>query len=343
MACSEPRCKVSKNLTVLQKKIIRCESPFCTKSFHINCTGLKIKSENELDKIYFVCKKCITFFEYINTPIREKISDIEQQISTLNTHVTQKIAHLEKVVNNLSTKIEICENKMNGENKEISIRVQKLEELHNNHNFSENINKIEAESRSRTSELHGISKKLSTKVDTLEQILQEQASHYAKKGNQSPKTDNCSPPSLPNTKGNKYKQQIKIHGIIEPHGTKSRLERYDLNKVAVEKIFKALNVNEYAIEDIFPLGKYDEHKNCALIVTFSSVWDKRKVLANAYLLKNSPTPTFINAVLSPKDQEIEKKVLQKRWQMIQNGTASRQEIKIKDLKLYVHNKEVLID
>ena len=113
--------------------------------------------------------------------------------------------------------------------------------------------------------------------------------------------------------------------------------------MAVEKIFKALNVNEYAIEDIFPLGKYDEHKNRALIVTFSSVWDKRKVLANAYLLKNSPTPTFINAVLSPKDQEIEKKVLQKRWQMIQNGTASRQEIKIKDLKLYVHNKEVLID
>ena len=136
-----------------------------------------------------------------------------------------------------------------------------------------------------------------------------------------------------------YQYQIKISGFTEAHGTKNKLERYNINKDKINNLLSQMEINDANIEDIFPVGKYSSDKNRTLIVTFSSVWDKRRILSNRHFLKNFTQKIFVSPVLSPTDQIIENSILKKRRELIEAGT-SRSTIKIKDLKLFVNNEEI---
>ena len=92
------------------------------------------------------------------------------------------------------------------------------------------------------------------------------------------------------------------------------------------------------------LGKNDKDKSRPILVTFKNVWDKRICFSQALksqLYKSDKI--LVLPELSPEDKIIEKKLLAKRYDLINNEGVDKKHLKIRGLKLYNDNQLVSID
>ena len=85
--------------------------------------------------------------------------------------------------------------------------------------------------------------------------------------------------------------------------------------------------------------KQDAPRPSWLLVTFKNAWTARKWLMKGHLLRNHAYPVFICKSLTKDEEIIEKRLLNKGWDMIQTNTPS-EELKIRNLKLYHNDMEV---
>ena len=108
----------------------------------------------------------------------------------------------------------------------------------------------------------------------------------------------------------------------------------------VMAILKQTIDEQLTISDCFRIGKYDETKRRGIIAKLSSIWMTRKILANSHHMKDYPADyrDFISRELTHEERIIEKNLLKKRRDLIENVTK-RTSIKIRNLKLYVDGNE----
>lgn len=138
-----------------------------------------------------------------------------------------------------------------------------------------------------------------------------------------------------------YKYHLILKGLKEEENQNS-IQRHEKDLAAIKAMFAYLNQDQVIILDIFRIGKFDNNKHRMIMIKLTSVWDVRKILAKAYLLKEYKVPgLYIERGLSEDEKEKQKKIMKKRWEMMQQGT-SRADIKIRNMKLFVNNQEVKI-
>ena len=91
------------------------------------------------------------------------------------------------------------------------------------------------------------------------------------------------------------------------------------------------------------LGPFNEQSDRprSLIVKFSNEWNARKCLTKGYKLRNYDNPVYISKSLSKEEVILIKRVLKKRWELMQNGTP-KVVLKIKNLKVFHNNVEIII-
>ena len=94
-------------------------------------------------------------------------------------------------------------------------------------------------------------------------------------------------------------------------------------------------MQETTFKNFYRLGQYKPAVTAPrkILVSLTSCWDVRKLLAAAPMLKTHPQKIFISADLSPENREIE---------MITAG-ADRSDMKIKNLTLFCKEKKVSIE
>ena len=140
------------------------------------------------------------------------------------------------------------------------------------------------------------------------------------------------------------KYRIRITGVPEAPSDVKFSERQNTERESVINLLNFINVKNCSMTDCFRLGKFNpENKHPrTLLVTFSSVWDRSKILQSCSLLKNYKYTVFVSPELSSKDKIVHKAILKKRWQLIQSGT-DRNQLKIRNLKLFKDNVEVDIE
>ena len=87
-------------------------------------------------------------------------------------------------------------------------------------------------------------------------------------------------------------------------------------------------------------GKFNNSKRRSIIATFSSIWDARRMVSKSIERKLfQEKGILVLAQLSPSDQEIERSLLAKRCNLINDGT-DKSRITIPNLKLYIEGKEI---
>ena len=96
------------------------------------------------------------------------------------------------------------------------------------------------------------------------------------------------------------------------------------------------------IESTRRLGqpKADMSRPRPLLIRFATEWDARKCLSKSYRLKNYER-IFISQSLKKEDQATKRKLLQKRYEMINSDGVPRDEIKVNGLKLFRNGAEVI--
>ena len=141
-----------------------------------------------------------------------------------------------------------------------------------------------------------------------------------------------------------HKFQIKISNIVELTSEASKFSRIEREIDYIKTIFCHLGVDSATISDHHRLGKFstDRSRPRDILITLTSVWDVKKILASAHKLKTFKDKIFVSAGLSFDEQKLFKAILQKRYNLI-NGGAARQSIKIRSLKLYHNDKIVPIE
>ena len=126
---------------------------------------------------------------------------------------------------------------------------------------------------------------------------------------------------------------IRIQNVPEIASQKSaqRLQ-HDIKHVMA--ILKHTIGEEPTISDCFRIGKYDETKRKGIIVKLSNIWTTRKILANSHHMKDYPADyrAFISSELTHEERIIERNLLKKRRDLIENG-RERTSIRIRNLKL----------
>ena len=92
--------------------------------------------------------------------------------------------------------------------------------------------------------------------------------------------------------------------------------------------------------DCFRNGKYDETKRRGINVKLSNIWTTRKSLTTSHHMKDyiADYRAFISRDLTRDECIIEKNLLKKRRDLIENGTKWTS-IRIRNLKLYVDGNE----
>jgi len=305
--------------------MIKCSAPFCAKKFHLNCVGLKGKSKEELCKLYFVCLSCNEFISYSNSKLDFKLSTIETELNSTIRVIKDNIQSLEKTTSDLKLRLNSFEqsvedNKINNENINLTVRA-----------INTKITGIESDFNTSISSL-------SHRIDELKKEMEGQVIEKREAIKPAP----CKPPIVTSEANTKI--QIRIMGVKEAPEEMKFIERFEYECTYVKRILSHLNENNINITDCFRLGKFkkDAHRPRTLLVTLTSIWDKRKILSKATLLSTFGENIFISPALSPSEINIEKKILKKRWQLISDGT-DRKQIKIKNLKLFVNEKEINIE
>ena len=148
------------------------------------------------------------------------------------------------------------------------------------------------------------------------------------------------------TPGNVRKQHsqacsagIRIQNVPEIASQNSP-QRLQQDMKHVMAILKHIIGEEPAISDCFPICKYDETKRRGIIVKLSNIWTTRKTVANSHHMKDYTAHyrAFISRELKHEERIIEKNLLRKRLDLIENGTK-RTCIGTRILKRYVDGNE----
>jgi len=132
---------------------------------------------------------------------------------------------------------------------------------------------------------------------------------------------------------------IRIQNVPEI-ASQNSAQRLQHDMKHVMAILKHTIGEEPTISDCFRIGKYDETKRRGIIVKLSNIWTTRKILANSQHMKDYPADyrAFISRELTHEERIIERNLLKKRRDLIENGTK-RTSIRIRNLKLYVDGNE----
>ena len=150
-----------------------------------------------------------------------------------------------------------------------------------------------------------------------------------------PKTE----PRSGNSSSSKH-LEIKLNGIpelkIKP-GQHSPVKRMEHEK-HLETILET--IGEWDMSSLAGVKRPGPFKQNAprprsLLVTFKNAWTAGKCLMKGHLLRNHAYPGFICKSLTKYEETIEKRLLKKRWDLIQTNIP-REKLKIRNLKLY-HN------
>jgi len=183
---------------------------------------------------------------------------------------------------------------------------------------------------------------LKNKIESLEKRLESEIK--CKNNPTSPiTTDASSSHNVKNT-DSMVKFRVRLSGLPEPNSDLKFMDRQKEEQAAILNIMKFINLENVPISDSFRIGKYkaENKQPRKILITFSSVWDRRKVVSNAHLLKDYKHQIYISPELTVADKAIEKTLMQKRWELIQSGTDKKL-LKIKNLKLYNNGEEVVIE
>ena len=107
----------------------------------------------------------------------------------------------------------------------------------------------------------------------------------------------------------------------------------------IKEVFEKIEQNTVMIESAYRLGKKSESNTRPrpIEVKLSTEFDKRKVMANARLLKGSNL--FVKPKLLWKERLIEKTLLSLRYELTQNG-FSKNLFRIRDLKLFYNGHHI---
>ena len=106
-----------------------------------------------------------------------------------------------------------------------------------------------------------------------------------------------------------------------------------------KEVFETIEQNTVVIESAYRLGEKSESSTRPrpIEVKLSTEFDKRKVMANARLLKGSNL--FVKPKLPWKERIIEKTLLSLRYELTQNG-FSKNLFRIRDLKLFYNGHHI---
>ena len=144
-----------------------------------------------------------------------------------------------------------------------------------------------------------------------------------------------------NAQTDEHLSQCKIVGIKESH-IKYPDDRAFNEKKEIENVLQKFDLIETpVIQNCYRRGKFIEGKDRPLIVKFTNTWHARTVTLQA--IKNKLYQTdgiLILPELSPCDKEKERKLLKKRYELLQQDIA-KSSIKIKNLKLYIDGLEYI--
>ena len=315
--CDDVACNITK-----AEALVDCSSPFCQRKFHLSCANLKGKKKGELNSIYFLCNVCLEFIKFSNSNVENKLNDLEAKLGELIKPINTKLQSIEsefkKSIKELADRIDIIENCQSNQktcNSNIHDKIDSIEQK-----ISIEINELKA----------NISK------------IQEDIKSYHKQNDSNQKVDSTKT-NYPHKQQHNRSQngpllnyQIRVFGVQETTEDLSRIDRKNYDKTHIEKILKHLNKEHIQISDCYRLGKYSkENKHSrTLLVTFSSVWDKDMVLQSANSLATFNQRVFLSPALSDSDRLLERKILKKRWELINSGNE-RKDVKINNLKLYL--------
>jgi len=271
--------------------------------------------KSEISNLYFLCNKCNEFITYSNKAIYDKISSLQDEIKESLSPISTK---LEKIESEFKTSIS-----------NLTERVDKIEQSHNDEKskFLETCTKLKDLETSTEADIC----ELKNKIETLSKKIQESTSEPARVGDSNKITVN----------NDLTKYRIKISGVPEAPSSLKTNERQEHERSCIKNIFNFMQLENIMLNDSFRLGKFREgsERPRSIIATLSSVWDRNKILQNASLLKDYSAAIFISPALSANDRLLEKKLLKKRWEMINNG-IDKKDLKIRNLKLY--NKKELV-
>ena len=139
--------------------------------------------------------------------------------------------------------------------------------------------------------------------------------------------------------------EIKLNGIPElktepgQHPSIKRMEYYEKYlETVLETIDEWYKSSLAGVKKLGPF-KQDAPRPHSLLVTFKNAWRVRKCLMKGHLLRNHAYPVLICKSLTKDEETIEKQLLKKRWDMIQTNNC-REELKIRNSKLYYNDMEV---
>ena len=156
-----------------------------------------------------------------------------------------------------------------------------------------------------------------------------------------PKNPDLSTAKIMNVMTDDYKCQVRISGIEEtPDNTASKQIIED--QVQIEEVLEKIDCS-FPIKGVRRMGRYYPGRKRKVLITFQSPWEARLVIAKA--IENNlfqEHKVLITPGLSKEDALREKTLLQKRYEMIQNGTDPKT-LKIRKLKLYQNGNEVQIE
>ena len=314
--CAESACVGAKTET-----LIECSSPFCNRQFHLSCAKLKGKKKTELNNIYFLCNRCIEFVSFSNKSVENKLINLEEKLNNFLQPINLKLNSIEHdlkdAVQNLSDRI------VKLENDEISQKKVNTELFVKIDNLSGKID----------NELN----EMKRKIESINKEMQE----FNKNPGPNQETSAKS-----NTPGNDslVKYRIRVSGISEAPTHMKFSDRQTYERESLNDVFNFVNAQNVSMSDCFRLGKFkqDSKRPRTILVTFASVWDKNKIIQNCAALKDYKHQIFISPELSASDQVTQRKLLKKRWQLIQSG-ADRRDVKIKNLKLFNKGDEVNVE
>ena len=135
--------------------------------------------------------------------------------------------------------------------------------------------------------------------------------------------------------------KIRLSGIPEASQGVHRLE-HDQNEVRniLQHLGEYSDVN---IENVFRLGKVGTTRNRPRMVIerFRNPYLASICFAKGYKLRDYGGNVFIYKSLSPDEIELEKKLLKRRYELIQSG-IDKSALKIRNLKVYENGNLVQV-
>lgn len=375
VACSEPNCALlhspSAKLAQKELRVVECIQPQCSRKFHAACIGWSEKSKADLSaesKLFF-CDSCLAYVKAITAHISAQVKDdLQSTLSSLETRLTACEAALNSNSDRCDNNVDVARTALNARITDVESvlikRINAVEDQVSKRNAD--IVALKAEAPSNSEELKGlfcalekqyidtfkqqqiIQSDIQTKLATLETTLkltqtsmQNIHTKYETQNSQANMGDIMSHPTAP---ADKSQFQIRISGVKEPSEGLTPLQRHDSDKRSVMDILQYIDVGEVPITDMFRLGKYIKEKSRprSILVTLASVWDRRKIISAAHKLKHFSFPVFITEGLNTADAKIEKLILKKRRELINQGVEPTS-LKVRHLKLYLAGKVVSID